>query len=87
MGNPRHAGRWRHRPLQEQEAVLLHRRVYNGTLALKMEAREWDQSIENFSPFQAPVGPEGNAEHHSNFHAPEGHHRIKGMASVMGVWG
>ena len=31
-----------------------------------------------------PVGPEGNAEHHSNFHAPEGHRRTKGMTPVNG---
>ena len=35
-------------------------------------------------PARPLVGPDGNAGHHSYFHAPEGHRRAKRMALVNG---
>ena len=55
-----------------------------GALALKMEAQPWNCNMEIFHPFRPPVGPGGGAEYHSNFHAPEGYRRSKGVTPVNG---
>ena len=61
-----------------------HAFCHPGALALKMEAQPWNCKMEIFHPFRPPVGPGGGAEYHSNFHAPEGYRRSKGVTPVNG---